>query len=104
VPREPLLGFLQALRNTKHDLSNTFAVLLALSELSENNPDHYPRLAQLVRERCPKVVAEFQVLLESLSALLEEPKLVSPDPAPNASPAATPPPKGNPRKRELGME
>jgi hypothetical protein len=77
---EALVAFLAALRGAKHDISNTFAVFLALAELAETNPEHLPRLAQLVRERCPKVIADLQSLQQAFASLLQDPgdpKIVS---------------------------
>jgi hypothetical protein len=39
-------------RDTKHNINNVFAVLLAMAELSERNPANYERLAKAVLERC----------------------------------------------------
>ncbi len=78
VSCESLLAFQSALKTAKHDISNTFAVLLALAELAEANPSNYQRLAHLVIERCPKVISELQSLQDNLASLVEEPKLTQP--------------------------
>ena len=71
----PALESMQALcerfRDTKHDLSNVFAVLLALAELGERNPANYERLGKAVLERCPQVVHDMQVFQDELFGLLE---------------------------------
>ena len=71
----PALEAMQALcdrfRDTKHDLNNVFAVLLALSELGQRNPANYERLGKAVLERCPQVVHDMQVFQDELFALLE---------------------------------
>jgi len=58
-------------RDTKHDINNVFAVLLALAELGERNPANYERLGKAVLERCPAVVQNLQSFQESLFSSLE---------------------------------
>lgn len=74
-PATPALEAIQALcsrfRDTKHDLNNVFAVLLALAELGERNPANYERLGKAVLERCPQVIHDLQQFQEQLFALLE---------------------------------
>ena len=71
----PALEAMQALcdrfRDTKHDLNNVFAVLLALSELGQRNPANYERLGKAVLERCPQVIQDMQVFQDQLFGLLE---------------------------------
>lgn len=59
-------------RDTKHDINNVFAVLLALAELGERNPANYERLGKAVLERCPTVVHDLQSFQDSLFATLEQ--------------------------------
>jgi len=58
-------------RDTKHDLNNVFAVLLALAELGQRNPANYERLGKAVLERCPQVVHDLQLFQDQLFGLLE---------------------------------
>ena len=58
-------------RDTKHDLNNVFAVLLALSELGQRNPANYERLGKAVLERCPQVIQDMQMFQDQLFGLLE---------------------------------
>ena len=58
-------------RDTKHNINNVFAVLLAMAELSERNPANYERLAKAVLERCPAVVQDLHNFHEALSSLIE---------------------------------
>jgi hypothetical protein len=58
-------------RDTKHDVNNVFAVLLALAELGERNPANYERLGKAVLERCPQVLHELQLFQDQLFALLD---------------------------------
>ena len=71
IPRETVENIHEELRKTKHDINNTFAVLLALAELAERNPVNYERLAKAVLERCPKVVQDLHSVQESLAAALD---------------------------------
>lgn len=57
-------------RDTKHDVNNVFAVLLALAELGERNPANYERLGKAVLERCPQVLHDLQLFQDQLFALL----------------------------------
>ena len=74
-PPPPALEAMQALcdrfRDTKHDLNNVFAVLLALSELGQRNPANYERLGKAVLERCPQVIQDMQMFQDQLFGLLE---------------------------------
>lgn len=60
-------------RDTKHDVNNVFAVLLALAELGQRNPANYERLGKAVLERCPQVLHELQLFQDQLFALLDTP-------------------------------
>ncbi len=57
-------------RDTRHDINNVFAVLLALAELGERNPANYERLGHAVLERCPKVLQELQTFQDALFSAL----------------------------------
>ena len=79
-PGEPLLnrGELEALhatfREMKHGINNTFAVIMALSELGQRNPAHLEKLAKAVLQRSPEVVSQLTAFGEQLGAKLKEPK------------------------------
>lgn len=58
---------LEKFRVLKHDINNTLAVIMALSELAQRNPVHFEKLANAVLQRGPTVVEglqEFQNLLQ----------------------------------------
>ena len=88
-PNEPLLtrADLQALhlhfREMKHSINNTFAVIMALSELGQRNPAHLEKLAKSVLERSPDVVKQLTDFGEMLGAKLKSPTASS-APAPSA--------------------
>ena len=71
LSRAELESFLEALREAKHDVSNSLAVFMALAELSERNPANLERLAKVVLERSPKVVSDLNTLQEHFRRLLE---------------------------------
>ena len=58
-------------REIKHDINNTLAVVMALSELAERNPAHYEKLAKAVLARGPVVVQQLQDFQSALSAKLK---------------------------------
>jgi two-component sensor histidine kinase len=66
-------------REIKHSINNTFAVIMALSELSQRNPAHLEKLAKTVLDRSPEVVAQLTHFGDLLSAKLRgEPASPSP--------------------------
>ena len=77
-PNEPLLNRseLEALnatfREMKHGINNTFAVIMALSELGQRNPAHLERLAKAVLQRSPEVVNQLTAFGEQLAAKLKK--------------------------------
>ena len=79
-PTEPLLNRseLEALhahyREIKHSINNTFAVIMALSELGQRNPAHLEKLAKAVLQRSPEVVNQLTAFGEKLGAKLKEAK------------------------------
>ena len=79
-PSEPLLtrGELEALhatfRELKHGINNTFAVIMALSELGQRNPAHLEKLAKAVLQRSPEVVNGLTKFGEQLGAKLKQQK------------------------------
>ena len=79
-PSEPLLtrSELEALhatfRELKHGMNNTFAVIMALSELGQRNPAHLEKLAKAVLQRTPEVVSQLTKFGEQLGAKLKESK------------------------------
>jgi DNA invertase Pin-like site-specific DNA recombinase len=66
ITRAELEELLEKYRNVKHDINNSLAVILALSELSQRNPAHFQKLAKTVLDRGPGIVEmlqDFQMLL-----------------------------------------
>ncbi len=71
VTRSELQALSDQFRDTKHNINNVLAVLLAMAELSERNPANYERLAKAVLERCPAVVQDLHNFHEALGAVIE---------------------------------
>ena len=77
-PTDPILtvGELEDLhtrfREMKHAINNTFAVIMALSELAQRNPANYEKLAKAVLERSPAVVDQLTAFGEVLAIKLRQ--------------------------------
>jgi two-component sensor histidine kinase len=71
MTREELQTIHEKFREVKHDINNTLAVIMALSELSQRNPTHYEKLAKAVLTRGPNVVQMLQDFQTLLSAKLK---------------------------------
>ena len=69
--REELQALHEQFREIKHDINNTLAVVMALSELAQRNPAHYEKLAKAVLTRGPEVVQALQDFQTALSAKLK---------------------------------
>ena len=68
MSREELQAIVEKFREVKHDINNTLAVIMALSELAQRNPAHYEKLAKAVLQRGPEVVQQLQDFQSALSA------------------------------------
>lgn len=71
MTREELQAIHEKFREVKHDINNTLAVIMALSELAQRNPAHYEKLAKAVLQRGPDVVQQMQDFQTMLSAKLK---------------------------------
>ena len=61
---------LQAFSQTRHDVNNALAVLIALAELNQINPDNASRLTSAMLEKAPLILQklnEFQEMLATLA-------------------------------------
>jgi two-component sensor histidine kinase len=72
MSREELQALHEKYREIKHDINNTLAVIMALSELAQRNPAHYEKLAKAVLTRGPDVVQKLQDFQTALGAKLKE--------------------------------
>ncbi|MEQ1854523.1 MAG: hypothetical protein ABMA01_23375 [Chthoniobacteraceae bacterium] len=59
-------------REMKHAINNTFAVIMALSELAQRNPANYEKLAKAVLDRSPAVVNQLSAFGEELGSKLKQ--------------------------------
>ena len=71
MTREELQAIHEKFREVKHDINNTLAVIMALSELAQRNPSHYEKLGKAVLTRGPNVVQMLQDFQTMLSAKLK---------------------------------
>jgi two-component sensor histidine kinase len=72
MTREELEEFHDQFREIKHNINNTLAVIMALSELAQRNPAHYEKLAKAVLQRGPDVVQNLQDFQTRLGNKLRE--------------------------------
>ena len=85
MTREELEAIHEKFRVVKHNINNTLAVIMALSELAQRNPAHYEKLAKAVLQRGPDVVQQMQDFQTLLTAKIK---------GGDASAAGSPPPSG----------
>ena len=85
MTREELEIIHAKFREVKHNINNTLAVIMALSELAQRNPAHYEKLAKAVLQRGPDIVQQMQEFQSMLTA-----KINGGDPGT----AGSPPPSG----------
>ena len=84
MTREELQAIHEKFREVKHNINNTLAVIMALSELAQRNPAHYEKLAKAVLQRGPDVVQQMQDFQTMLTAKLKG----------DTAPSDSPPPSG----------
>ena len=82
ITREELTAIHTKYREIKHDINNTLAVIMALSELAQRNPAHFEKLAKAVLTRGPDVVQKLQEFQTLLGAKLKEGEAPPPSSAP----------------------
>jgi two-component sensor histidine kinase len=73
LTREELQALNDKFREIKHDINNTLAVIMALSELAQRNPTHYEKLSKAVLQRSPDVVQKLQDFQAFIGAKLKGP-------------------------------
>ena len=71
MTRDELQAIHEKFREVKHNINNTLAVVMALSELAQRNPAHYEKLAKAVLQRGPDVVQQMQDFQSLLTAKLK---------------------------------
>ena len=70
MTREDLNALVQNFREVKHSINNHIAVIMALSELSQQNPAHVEKLIKATLARSPEIVSLLQNFQKSLGAKL----------------------------------
>lgn len=66
INREEFQELHDKFRDLKHNINNSLAVMMALSELAQRNPAHFEKLGKAVLQRGPEIVQglhEFQMAL-----------------------------------------
>ncbi len=81
MSREELQAIVEKFRDVKHDINNTLAVIMALSELAQRNPAHYEKLSKAVLQRGPDVVQKLQDFQTMLGARLKGQDPLNPPPS-----------------------
>jgi len=71
ISRDELLALHARFREIKHDINNTLAVFMALSELGQRNPAHLEKLAKAVLERSQKVVDHLTGFSDQLGLVIK---------------------------------
>ena len=71
ISREQFQKLFENFREIKHDINNTLAVIMALSELAQRNPAHFEKLAKAVLTRGPNVVQQLQDFQTAMGATLK---------------------------------
>ena len=84
MTRDDLEALVKSYREVKHSINNHIAVMMALSELSQQNPQHVEKLIKASLARCPEIVNLMQTFQKELGAKLA----AYPAPAKAASPPA----------------
>ena len=82
ISREELQAIHEKFREVKHNINNTLAVIMALSELAQRNPSHYEKLAKAVLQRGPDVVQQMQDFQTLLTAKIKAEEAPPPGTAP----------------------
>jgi hypothetical protein len=73
ITREEMDALVLKYREVKHSVNNHIAVLMALSELSQQNPQHVEKLIKATLERSPQIVSLMQNFQRDLSAKPQAP-------------------------------
>ena len=68
MTREELDALISKYREVKHAINNHIAVMMALSELSQQNSQHVEKLIKATLARCPEIVNQMQTFQKELSA------------------------------------
>ncbi len=70
MTRDDLNALVLNFREVKHSINNHIAVIMALSELSQQNPAHTEKLIKAALARSPEIVNLLQTFQKELGAKL----------------------------------
>jgi hypothetical protein len=68
---EELAALHEKFREIKHAISNSMAVIMALSELGQSNQAHYEKLGKTVLTRGPEMIRQLQDFSTSLGNMVK---------------------------------
>lgn len=68
ITKEDLDELILKYREVKHTVNNHIAVMMALAELSQQNPQHTEKLIKAALERSPQIVNTMQNFQRELTA------------------------------------
>ena len=68
MTREELEALVLKFREVKHSINNHIAVMMALSELSQQNNQHVEKLIKATLARCPEIVNLLQTFQKEMGA------------------------------------
>lgn len=71
--RTELLDLHRKFREVKHDVNNSLAVIMALSEMTQRRPEHAEKLCRTVLNKAPLIVQELQQFADSFRDLVKPP-------------------------------
>jgi hypothetical protein len=80
MTREDLDALVLNFREVKHSINNHIAVIMALSELTQQNHQHTEKLIKATLSRSPEIVKLLQNFQKSLGAKLDEKPASHPTP------------------------
>ncbi len=70
MTRDEMNALVLNFREVKHSINNHIAVIMALSELSQQNPAHVEKLIKAALARSPEIVNLLQTFQKALGAKL----------------------------------
>ena len=73
VPLAEVRRLHSKLRELKHDISNSLAVMMALAEMTQRRPEHAEKLCRAVLNKAPKIVEEMHEFVMEFRQMAKPP-------------------------------
>jgi hypothetical protein len=67
IPPEEIAQLQKKFSEIKHSINNALAVMMALSEMSQQRPDYSEKLASTVLTKAPQIVSSLQEFTQALN-------------------------------------